>query len=120
MEYLGIACQIIIGLGLINVWLFRPKKETPYRGGDASDMKEEFSEYGLPGWFMWLVGALKVLAAFALLVGVFVPELVLPAASLLIALMIGAVVMHIKVKDPARKSLPAASVLLLSLVVALA
>ena len=40
--------QLIIAVGLINVWLLRFKKATDYRGGDATNMKEEFIAYGLP------------------------------------------------------------------------
>ena len=34
--------QLVIAIGLINVWLFRFNKATEYRGGDAKNMKEEF------------------------------------------------------------------------------
>ena len=56
------------------------------------------------------------LTALALLAGIFLPDLVKPAASVMAVLMAGAIVMHLKVKDPARKSLPAAIMLTLSLV----
>ena len=119
MEYFTIICQLIAALGILNVWLLRPKKATAYRGGTAKNMKEEFAVYGLPGWFMVLIGSLKVLFALMLLVGIGVPALVTPAAYGLAALMVGAVAMHIKVKDPLKKTLPALSVLALSLFVAI-
>jgi len=116
MHTLHIICQLIIGLGILNVWFLRSGKSTSYRGGNASSLKEEFAAYGLPGWMFIVIGILKVGAALALLAGIFLPELVKPAAMLMAALMAGAIVMHLKVKDPAQKSLPAAIMLALSLV----
>lgn len=117
MEYLRFALQVIVALGLLNVWLLRAGKSTQYRGKDASSMREEFAAYGLPAWMMLVVGALKVSIAIALLIGISVESLVLPAASLLIFLMIGAFVMHLKVKDPIKKSIP--SLVMLVMAVAL-
>lgn len=80
-------------------------------------MSEEFAAYGLSETVMRVVGTLKVAAALALIAGIFLPTLVAPAAGLLIVLMLGALVMHAKVKDPITKSLPAASVLALSILI---
>ena len=33
METLGIVLQVVAALGLLNVWLLRSGKPTPYRGG---------------------------------------------------------------------------------------
>ena len=32
--------QLIIAIGLFNVWLFRFNKATEYRGGDSKNMKK--------------------------------------------------------------------------------
>ncbi len=109
--------QIVAALGLLNVWLLRFNKSTNYRGASAQNLKEEFAVYGLPTWFMYLIGALKIGAALALLVGIWVPPLVAPAALLLLVLMLGALAMHIKVGDPLIKSMPAAIMLLLALLI---
>jgi DoxX-like family len=108
------SCQIIVALGLLNVWLVRFNRATAYRGGQAVNMLQEFAVYGLPAWFCYFVGFLKVASAGALLAGLFLTQLALPAASLIAVLMVGAVVMHLKVCDPLKKVLPALSVLLLS------
>ncbi len=113
METLVQICQVIVGCGLLNVWLLRFNKSTAYRGGAAANMLEEFAAYGLPAWSCYLVGFLKVVSAFALLAGLLRPELVLPAASVVAVLMAGAVAMHLKVGDPFKKSLPALTVLVL-------
>lgn len=109
--------QAAVALGLLNVWLLRFNKKTGYRGGDATNLVEEFAVYGLPAWFCYLVGALKVGAAIALLLGVIFPQLILPASCLISVLMIGAVAMHMKVKDPIKKALPASAMLLMSAVI---
>jgi hypothetical protein len=62
MEYLRSVLTVIISLGILNVWLLRFNKPTPYRGGTAKNLKEEFAAYGLPVWFMWVVGASKSLS----------------------------------------------------------
>jgi len=117
METIVQICQILVGCGLLNVWLLRFNKSTAYRGGSAANMLEEFAAYGLPAWSCYLVGLLKVASAFALLAGLIYPALVLPAAGVVAILMAGALAMHVKVGDPVKKSLPALSVLILSLVI---
>lgn len=118
MEVIGIIAQIIVGLGILNVWVLRFNRATGYRGGDAQNMREEFLAYGLPVWFMYVVGVLKITCAVMLLVGVWVEVLVLPAAIGMAVLMAGAISMHIKVKDPPKKALPATTVFLLSILAA--
>jgi uncharacterized membrane protein YphA (DoxX/SURF4 family) len=117
METLVQICQIIVGCGLLNVWLLRFNKSTAYRGGTAANMLEEFAAYGLPAWSCYLVGFLKVASAFALLAGLIYPALELPAAIVVAVLMAGAMAMHLKVGDPFRKSVPALSVLVLCAII---
>ena len=103
--------QLIISIGLINVWFFRFNKATQYRGGNAKNMREEFQAYGLPAWSMYLVGAAKVIIAVMLIVSIWFKELLVYNLLALAVLMIAAVLMHIKVKDPIKKSYPALSIL---------
>ena len=116
MEWLSLTnlLQIIVGLGLLNVWLVRRRSSTPYRGGTAKTLQEEFGAYGLPGFAFYLVGALKIGAAIVLIAGLWIALPVRAAAGLVAALMIGAVAMHLKVGDPLMKSLPAALMLAMS------
>jgi hypothetical protein len=118
METVRIVLEIIAALGLLNVWLLRLSKATPYRGGEARSMREEFAVYGLPFWFMGLIGVLKVAIALAFLVGIWVPALVQPAAMLLGILMLGAFLMHLKVKDPIKKAVPSIGMLAMAAVIA--
>ena len=99
--------QIVVALGLLNVWLLRFNQSTAYRGGGARSMPEEFSAYGLPGWFIYVVGALKVGGALCLIAGIWFPSLVFPAALVIGFLMVGALAMHFKIGDPFKKSVPA-------------
>jgi hypothetical protein len=103
--------QVILALGLINVWLLRSGQATSFRGGSSTNLKAEFAAYGLSDAVFYGVGALKLGSAAALLAGLWIPELALPAASLLAALMLGALAMHLKVKDPLLKSIPALAML---------
>jgi uncharacterized membrane protein YphA (DoxX/SURF4 family) len=118
MEIAVTVTQIIIALGILNVWVLRFGKPTEWRGGSATNMKEEFQTYGLPGWTLQAVGLLKLTCAACLVIGIWIPALVRPAAVGLAILMLGAVSMHVKVKDPLKKSLPALTMLVLSVMVA--
>jgi uncharacterized membrane protein YphA (DoxX/SURF4 family) len=117
MEILVQICQIVVGCGLLNVWLLRFNQATAYRGASAASMKEEFAAYGLPAWSCYVVGILKVGSAIALLAGLLYPALVLPAAVIVAVLMAGAFAMHVKVGDPFKKSLPALAMLALCVLI---
>ena len=117
MRTIVVICQVVAALGLLNVWLLRSSQATSYRGGEARSMREEFQAYGLPAWFTYVIGALKIGVAIALIAGVWFPALVLPAALLLSILMLGALAMHVKVHDPLKKSLPALGMLTLALII---
>lgn len=119
VQYFLIALQLIVALGILNVWLLRAGKATPYRGGDSKNLREEFAAYGLPFWFMCVVGVLKVSLALALIAAIWIHGVAQPAAIGLGALMLGAFVMHLKVKDPIRKALPSIAVLAMCAAIAL-
>ena len=42
MEWLSLAnlLQVVVGLGLLNVWLLRGRSATPYRGGASRTLRE--------------------------------------------------------------------------------
>lgn len=109
--------QVIVGLGLLNVWLVRARSATAYRGGAAQSLKEEFAVYGLPEWTFYLVGGLKIVSGVLLIIGIWVPKLVVVPALIVAGLMVGALAMHAKAKDPASKFAPALSVLVLSVAI---
>ena len=119
MEYLISIIKIIIAVSIINVWLISFKKPTTWRGNNAGNMKEEFKAYGLPEWLMYAVGTLKVFLSLSLIVSIYFRELEIPSACGIAFLMLIAILMHIKIGDPIKKSLPAFIFLSLSLFVAL-
>lgn len=115
MDNLAKVIQAVIALGILNVWILRFGRSTNWRGGSAQNMTEEFAVYGLPRWFMLVIGFLKVSLAGLLIAGIWRPQLIPIAGGAMAALMLGAVLMHAKVQDPLKKSTPAATMLVLAL-----
>lgn len=113
LMYVSFVIQIILAGVLVNVWIFRFHKKTKYRGRGTKNMPEEFRAYGLPKWFMYLVGFFKISIAGFLVLGLWYPGIVPYALYLLMALMICAVAMHVKIGDTAKRSLPALGMLTL-------
>lgn len=118
MNYLIIGLQAIVGISILNVWLIQNKKDTQWRGGDATTLMEEFGVYGLPPWSLYIIGVLKVTLAILLIAGIWYPQFIFPAAIGLAVLLTGSVAMHIKIKDPLKKSFPASLFLVLCLIIA--
>ncbi len=114
LETVSNILQIVIALGLLNVWILRFNKATSYRGGVAKTLKEEFLVYDLPGWSCYVIGFLKVTSALFLIAGVWIPQVVLPFSILILFLMLSAVTMHVMIRDPILKSMPALTLLLMS------
>ena len=119
MKVLKYLLSAAVSLVVLNVWFFRFNQSTIYRGGEASNMVEEFAVYGLNETMVYLIGGLKILAALGLLIGFVKRKAILPSAALMGALMLGAVSMHFKVSDEAIKFLPAGLMLLFSLTIIL-
>jgi hypothetical protein len=110
---LNAVLQVIVGLGLLNVWMVRRGGATSYRGGAARTLREEFTAYHLPSAAFYVVGALKIAAGVVLLAGLYWPMPVRAAAGVVAVLMVGAIVMHMRIKDPIMKSVPAVAMLLM-------
>jgi hypothetical protein len=106
--------QIVVALGLLNVWVLRYSKATEFRGGASKNLKEEFQAYGLPTWVHYLVGALKLGSALLLLFGLWDARPIPFASGTVGLLMVGALAMHLKIRDPMKKSIPAFLMFLMS------
>jgi hypothetical protein len=117
VENIILSLQSVIALGILNVWLVRPKLSTAYRAGNARNMEEEFHVYGLSRRFMLFVGATKLLLAVLLIIGIWLPVVTPFAATIMAILMFGAVMMHVKVHDSFKKTSPALLMLLMNLLV---
>lgn len=107
MNYLLIVLQCIVAISILNVWLVQNKKATQWRGGSARTLVEEFKEYGLPVWMTYVVGTLKVLFAIGLILAIWYPDLRQISALGLAVLLLGSIAMHLKIRDPLKKSFPA-------------
>jgi hypothetical protein len=66
---------------------------------------------------MYVIGTAKMIIAALLIIGLWIPVVVLPAAAVLALLMIGAVSMHIKVRDACIRMVPALVMLAMAVVV---
>ena len=111
----GLILTLIVAGGLLNVWVVRIAKRTRFRGGEAKSLKQEFEVYGLPDFMFYVVGGLKIACAVSLVASLWVPFLRIYAASLIVVLMLGALMMHFKIRDPFVKSVPALAMLAMSL-----
>ncbi len=114
-----IVFQAVIALSVLKVWLINFNRSSRWRGGNAMSMREEFEAYGLPDWFLYMVGFLKVAFSFGLLAGIWFPELVVISAAGIAFFMFFAILMHIKLKDSIVKSIPAITFLTLSILIVL-
>jgi|TARA_B100001094_G_scaffold182490_1_gene176883 hypothetical protein len=117
MKILSKILSIVVGLTVINVWLFRSNKSTSYRGGDASSLLEEFQVYGLDDYFL-IIGIVKVSLAIMLLLSLYFKKLSFFASSGIAVMMLVAVYMHINVGDEIIKSIPASVMLTSCLIIA--
>lgn len=63
----------------------------------AEQMVQNFARMGLPTWFLYVTGAIEVLAAILVLI----PKTRAFGAALLVPTMIGAALAHLSVGDPA-------------------
>ena len=111
--------QVVIALSVIRVWTMNFNKPSRWRGGGARNMKEEFMVYGLPSWVMYSVGTLKVTFSVGLLAGLWIPEVVKFSASGIAIMMFFAIIMHVKIKDPLIRSIPAITFMVLSILIVL-
>jgi uncharacterized membrane protein len=120
MDIFIIVLKIIIIIGILNVWLLRFNVKTEWRGNGASNMNEEFSNYGLPSWFVPVIGFLKIGFAALLVISIFKTDANLSfiGAAGMGVLMIGAIGMHVKIKDTLKRSLPAFLMLVMSAIIA--
>ena len=117
MKLISKILSTIVGLTVINVWLFRSNRSTSYRGSDATNLLEEFEVYGLEDYFL-IIGIIKVSLAVLLLLSLYFKKLSFFASSGIAVMMLVAVYMHINVGDQLIKSMPASVMLASCLIIA--
>ena len=117
MKVLSKMLSVVVGLTVINVWLFRSNRSTSYRGGDANSLLEEFQVYGLEDYFL-IIGIVKVSLAIMLLLSLYFKKLSFFASIGIGIMMLVAVYMHVNVGDELIKSMPASVMLASCLIIA--
>ena len=117
MKLISKILSTIVGLTVINVWLFRSNRSTSYRGSDATNLLEEFEVYGLEDYFL-IIGIIKVSLAVLLLLSLYFKKLSFFASSGIAVMMLVAVYMHINVGDELIKSMQASVMLASCLIIA--
>ena len=117
MKVLSKILSAVVGLTVIDVWLFRSNRSTSYRGGDATSLLEEFQVYGLEDYFL-IIGIIKVSLAIMLLLSLYFKKLSFFASSGIGIMMLVAIYMHVNVGDELIKSMPASVMLASCLVIA--
>ena len=117
MKVLSKILSVVVGLTVINVWLFRSNKSTSYRGGDANSLMEEFVVYGLGDYFL-TIGIIKVGLAVLLILSLYYKKLRMFSALGIGLMMIVAIYMHFSIGDELIKSMPASIMLLSCLIIA--
>ena len=80
---------------------------------------ENFRHFGYPQWFRIVTGSLEVLGGIGLLIGIWLPWLAALASAGLTLVMLGAVLTHLRTRDPLNKIAPAMVLGVLAMVVAL-
>lgn len=109
--------QLIVGASILFVWLFRSNVPTNFRVGQAQSLREEVIEAGFPDYVYDVMRIVKPIFAFFLIMGIVWNPITLPCMAFTTIFMIGAVAMHIKVRDNLIKMLPAFTLLLFCFIV---
>ncbi|MEC8546958.1 MAG: DoxX family protein [Bacteroidota bacterium] len=105
--------SLLISITVISAWTIRFNLPSVFRGGEAENMLEEFTLYGLSNSTMIIVGVTKVIISILLVLGAFkFKPLVKPSAGIMAIFMIGAVYFHFSVGDGFIPTIPSASMLL--------
>ena len=91
---------VVVSVTVITAWTYNINLDTTFRGGDATNMIEEFEAYGLNQTTMVVVRIFKVSCAIMLLFGLKYRKLILPAAGVMALFMIAAVYFHFSISDP--------------------
>ncbi|CAN5635408.1 hypothetical protein BH24ACT21_BH24ACT21_06160 [soil metagenome] len=108
-KWTAIGLQVLLGLGFLASAI---SKLT----GAADAMRDQLD---IAPWFWILTALVEIVGAAGMFIGIKFPRLALPAGLWIAALMVGALIAHLRVGDPFTNMIPAAAYLLLALVVVL-
>ncbi|MBA3826351.1 MAG: DoxX family protein [Ktedonobacterales bacterium] len=110
MVILAIVFQVLLGLAFLAAG-----------GGKLASAKQSVAQRDtlrVVPWFWSMTGALEVLGALGVLIGIFVPALAALAAIGLALAMVGAVVVHFRANQPLALNIPSLVLFALAVTVA--
>ena len=97
---------VVVSVTVITAWTYNINLDTTFRGGDATNMIEEFEAYGLNQTTMVVVGIFKVLCAIFLLLGLKFKKFITPTAFIMATFMLAAIYFHLSIGDPIVPTFP--------------
>lgn len=107
INYITLA-QLILAVSVIYVWIFR-----------MDNIVKEFKQFGLSDLTRSAVGAIKIALSTLLIVGIWVPSLVLVSSIIMCLIMVAAQYFHFKTSNPFMKHLPSLILLGLCIIIIL-
>ena len=107
MHDVAIFLQALVAASIFFVWVVR-----------YDNIVQEFKEYRLPDWLRDFVGILKLTFSLMLLIGIERKPFAITGGVGIAALMAGAFVVHMRVRNPPLKMLPCLMLLVLSAAIA--
>lgn len=107
MHITSIVLQVILGLGFLMFGLMK---------FGAKQMVQEFQRYGFSQGLRVFTGLIEVIGAVGMIVGIWYTQFAALAGILLAATMIGALITHIRLKDPGKNMGSPLILLILSIV----
>lgn len=110
MGIVSLILQGLLGLGFLMFGLMK---------FGAKQMVDDFNRYGLSSGFRMLTGSLEIIGAALIIAGFWNSQLIGFGSLLMIVIMIGAIFTHLRIKDPASKTVMPIVLLAFGLVVLL-
>ncbi|MDP5276583.1 DoxX family protein [Chengkuizengella axinellae] len=108
MGILSIVIQVLLGLGFIMFGVMKL---------GSKQMVDEFDRLELPQWFRVVTGLVEITAAIVILIGIWNGLFAALGALLIAFTMIGAILTHIKIKDPAQRVMMPVILLIMGIIV---
>ncbi|MFC4775530.1 DoxX family protein [Paenibacillus sp. GCM10023252] len=109
MDIVSIVLQVLLGLMfLLSAF------------GKLSGQKaqvDSFNHLGLPQWFRILTGSMQLIGAAGMIVGIWYADIAAIAGLWIGVIMLGAVISHLRAKDPIKAAIPGIVLFVLALAV---
>jgi putative oxidoreductase len=109
LNIVAIVLEVLLGLMFLMAGIMKI--------GGAKMHVENFKKWGMPQWFRVVTGLVELVGAVAMIIGIWEPSWAAWAGLWLGFTMLVGVGVHIRIKDPAKQSIAAVVLLILSAVV---